>query len=124
MSPRKISRLESFQHAFHGIGYIFRTQRNAQIHLVIALIIVMIALGVGLPLTHWAILVLTIGLVITTETLNTALEVAMDHLSPAIHPEVKIVKDVSAGAVLLAALTVVAVGLLILGPPLLQLLTP
>ncbi len=124
MSPRKISRLESFQHAFHGIGYTFRTQRNAQIHLAIALMIVIVGLEVGLPLAEWAILALTIGLVITAETLNTALEVAMDHLSPAIHPEVKIVKDVSAGAVLLAALTAVVVGLLILGPPLLQLLTP
>jgi diacylglycerol kinase len=61
-------------------------------------------------------------MVIATETINTALEVAMDHLSPEIHPEVKIVKDVSAGAVLLTAMTAVVVGLLILGPPLLALL--
>lgn len=117
---RQITRLESFKYAFQGLSYTFRTQRNAQIHLVITCIIVPIGGIVGLPLEHWAILTLTIGLVMAAETINTAIEVAMDHLSPNIHPQVKIVKDVAAGAVLLTAITAIIVGLLLLGPPLLR----
>ena len=122
MNQRKISRLESFKYAFAGIWFTLSTQRNAQIHAVMGLIIVFVGLLVRLTRLEWAIIVLTMGLVITLETVNTAIEVAMDHLTPEIHPQVKIVKDTAAGAVLLGAMTAVIVGLLLLGLPLLDLI--
>ncbi len=117
---RKINRLESFQYAFVGIWYTLKTQRNAQIHLVIALLILILGLILELTLLKWAILVLTMGFVIVTEMLNTVAEAAMDYATTDFDPQVKVVKDVAAGAVLTAALTAVIVGLLILGPPLLE----
>lgn len=114
----KISRLQSFACAWAGIRYTVRTQRNAQIHLAIAAVILAMGLWLGLSLTEWAILALTAGFVLAAELLNTAAETAMDYASTDFHPQIKIVKDVAAGAVLIAALTAVLVGLLILGPPL------
>lgn len=120
MKPPNFNRLHSFQCAFSGIWYTLTTQRNAQIHLVIASGIIFLGLWLSLSLTEWAVIGLTTGFVITAEIFNTALETAMDHLAPDIHPQVKIVKDAAAGAVLLAAMTAVFVGLCILGPPLWQ----
>jgi diacylglycerol kinase len=117
---RKISRIESFRCAFAGIWHTLRTQRNAQIHLAFTLIVILLGLFIGLGPTKWAILVLTIGLVLAAEMLNTAAEAAMDYVTTEYHPQVKIVKDVAAGAVLVTAIAAVIVGLLILGGPLLN----
>jgi len=62
--------------------------------------------------------VLTIGVVLVSEMLNTVAETLVDLVSPGYHPLAKVVKDVTAGAVLLAAIISIAVGLLVLGPPL------
>ena len=120
MAVPKINRLQSFQYAFSGIWYTLRTQRNAQIHVSIALFIVILGLLLNLSLTDWAILALTTGFVISMELLNTATESAMDYVTTEFHPQIKVVKDVAAGGVLVAAITAVVVGLLILGPPLLE----
>ena len=71
-----------------------------------------------LPVRDWAVLLLTIALVWTAEFINTALEAVVDLASPQHHPLAKVGKDVGAAAVLIAALTSILVGLLILGPPL------
>lgn len=121
---QKINRIQSFRVAFSGIWYALRTQRNAQIHVLITVAIVVMALTLNITLTEWAILALTTGFVIAAEMLNTATEAAMDFATTEFNPQVKIVKDVAAGAVLISALTAVVVGLLILGPPLLRHLEP
>lgn len=114
---RNINRVESFQYAFAGIWHTLKTQRNAQIHTGIALLIILVGIFFRLQPTEWAILTLTIGFVISTEMLNTVAEAAMDYATTDFDPQVKIVKDVAAGAVLIAAITAVVVGILILGPP-------
>ena len=116
---QKINRIQSFQYAFAGIWYTLRTQRNAQIHLTIVILIVALGLALNINLTEWAIVALTMGFVIVTEMLNTVAESAMDYVTTDYDPHVKVIKDVAAGAVLVSALTAVVVGLLILGPRLL-----
>jgi len=110
------SRIASFQHAFSGLGYVLRTQRNSWIHSTATVCVIALGLWLGLSLIQWAILALTIGLVWTAEFVNTALEAVVDLASPDIHPLAKVGKDVGAAAVLAAAVTSVVVGLLILGP--------
>ena len=95
-----------------------RTQRNARIHISIALVVVILGLWLGLSYAQWAIIVLTIGLVLAAEAFNTVAEAAVDLATAEYHPLAKIAKDVAAGAVLMVAITAVIVGLLILGPPL------
>jgi diacylglycerol kinase (ATP) len=113
-----VSRLHSFRHAFRGWGFVLRTQRNAWIHALATALTVLMALWLRLPLRDWAVLFVTIALVWTAEFINTALEAVVDLASPQHHPLAKAGKDVGAAAVLIASLTSVLVGLLILGPPL------
>jgi diacylglycerol kinase (ATP) len=110
--------LTSFKYAFAGLWYVFRTQRNARIHLSVATAVVAVGLWLGLSRTEWAIIVLTIGLVLSAEAFNTVAEAAVDLATAEYHPLAKVAKDVAAGAVLLMAIAAVIVGLLILGPPL------
>ena len=117
---QKINRIQSFQYAFAGIWYTIKTQRNAQIHAAIAIGIIGLGITLHISLSEWATLALTTGFVIAAEMLNTAIEAAMDHTTTDFHPQVKVVKDVAAGAVLVAAITAVLVGLFIFGPRLLE----
>ncbi len=113
-----VSRAHAFRHAFRGWWYVVRTQRNAWIHALVTTLVVLLAAWLGLPARDWAVLILTIALVWTAEFINTALEAVVDLASPRHHPLAKAGKDVGAAAVLIAALTSILVGLLILGPPL------
>lgn len=112
----KIAR--SFYFAFAGLGYLFRTQRNARIELAIGALACGLAAWLGISRVEWAVIVFTIALVLILEGLNTAIEAAIDLASPRFHPMAKVAKDLAAGMVLIAAIASVAVGLLILGPPL------
>lgn len=112
------SRIASFGHAFRGWGYVLKTQQNAWIHSVFAIVVVLMGLWLKLSTGHWAIIILTIAMVFTAEFINTAIEAVVDLAMPMHHPLAKVGKDVGAGAVLIAALSGVVIGLLILGPPL------
>ena len=108
----------SFRNAFSGISYALRTQRNARIHLGITLAGLVLGAWLRIGAENWVPLILAAGLVWSAELINTALEAAIDLASPQEHSLAKTSKDVSAGAVLLAAAAAAVVGVLILGPPL------
>lgn len=112
------SRAASFRYAIRGWGHVLKTQQNAWIHSLIASVVVALGVWLNLSTADWAIIVLTIAMVFTAEFINTAIEAVFDLASPNYHPLAKVGKDVGAGAVLVAALAAVIVGLLILGPPL------
>ncbi len=101
-----------------------RTQHNAWVHLAITAVVLAVSFWLRLEARDWAVIVLTIALVFAAEFLNTAVEVVVDLASPQIHPLAKVAKDVGAGAVLIAAVAAVLVGLLILGPPLWARISP
>jgi diacylglycerol kinase (ATP) len=115
-----LSRIAAFGHAFRGWWYVLNTQHNAWIHTAVAMIVLVLGLWLKLTARDWAVLVLTIAIVFMAEFLNTAIEAVVDLASPVHHPLAKVGKDVGAGAVLVAALAAVLMGLLILGPPLWQ----
>ena len=114
------SRGASFRFAFSGWWFVIRTQRNAWVHAVASIAVVLLAFLLQLPLISWAILILTIGSVWTAEFINTALEAVVDLASPQLHPLAKVGKDVGAAAVLISAVSSFIIGLMILGPPLLH----
>ncbi len=113
------SRARSFRYAFAGWWYVIRTQRNAWIHAVISVAVLVISLWLQLSARDMAVLILTIAMVWVGEFINTALEAVVDLASPEQHPLAKVGKDVGAAAVLIAALAAILIGLLIIGPPLL-----
>ena len=112
------SRIAAFGHAFRGWLYVLKTQQNAWIHSLFASAVILVGLWVGLNPIDWAVIVLTIAMVFTAEFINTAIEAVVDLASPVHHPLAKVGKDVGAGAVLIASLAGIVIGLLIIGPPL------
>lgn len=113
--------MAAFGYAGEGLRDAFRSQRNFRIHLAFAMAVTALCIWLRLPPVHTGLLALTIGAVLVTEVLNSALEALVDLVSPDYHPLAKRVKDLMAASVLLAALSSVVVGLVILGPPLLAL---
>lgn len=107
--------MRSFGFALEGVSYLIRTQRNAQIELVIGVAVVAVAAWLGVSAIEWALLVLAIALVLALEALNTAIELAVTIASPERHPLAKAAKDVSAAMVLIAVVGSVVVGVLVLG---------
>lgn len=87
-------------------------------HAIATVLVIVFAVWLMLPAWQIAILVLTISIVWTAEFINSALEAVVDLASPYNHPLAKVGKDVGAAAVLIAALSSVVVGFLLLGPPL------
>lgn len=114
--------LKGFAYAFSGIWYCIRTQRNMQIHVTVALLVVILGAIVSLTWLEWIIVVLVIGAVMSLELVNTALETAIDRFSTERHPLAKIAKDTAAGAVLVMAIAAAVVGIIIFMPKLLDML--
>jgi diacylglycerol kinase len=116
--------LRSFGYAVAGLGYLVRTQPNFRVHLLATVAVVVVAVALKATTVEVAVLLLAIGLVLVGEACNTALEAVVDLASPAVHPLAKVAKDVAAAGVLLAAMIAATIGLVVLGPRLLTLLTP
>jgi diacylglycerol kinase len=114
------SRGLSFRYAFSGWWFVIRTQRNAWIHTLISIAVVIVSIWLGLSARDWAIIVVAIAMVWTAEFINTALEAVVDLASPQQHYLARVGKDVGAAAVLIAAASAALIGFLILGPPLWQ----
>lgn len=101
---------DSFGHAFRGLFYTWETQRHLRVHLALAALAVLLGLVLRIGATEWALLALTIALVLSLELLNTVVEAVVDLVTPDYHPLARVAKDVAAGAVLVSAMGGVAVG--------------
>lgn len=108
-----LKRIHSFGYALQGIVYFIRTQPNAWIHLTAMVAVICLGFYQKLNLIEWVLIVLTIGLVLSAEAFNTAVEKLTDLVSPEHHPLAGIVKDVAAGAVLITAIAATVIGILI-----------
>lgn len=104
----------SFDHAYRGLVYAVRTQRNMRFHVVAAAAVLVLSLFVGASKLELAVLVLLITAVFVTEMFNTALEFAVDLVTREYHPLAMLAKDISAGAVLVVSVAALAVGYLVL----------
>lgn len=118
--PTRSTLVGAFRYAGEGLLYLVRTQRNARIELAIAAAAVVLAAWLGVGNLEWAILVLTIALVLILEGVNTAMELAIDLASPERHPYAKAAKDLAAAMVLIAAIAAVGVGIALFGRAVLQ----
>ncbi|MBJ6363112.1 diacylglycerol kinase [Paenibacillus sp. GCM10012307] len=114
--------LRSFGCAVSGIVFTVRTQRHMRFHIGAAAVVFLLAALLGLQAVEWAIIVGISVLVMVLEIVNTAIEKTVDLHMPTVHPLAKAAKDAAAGAVLLAAIASVIIGVIILGPPLYKLL--
>jgi diacylglycerol kinase len=116
-------RATSFRNAFSGLRRLARTETHFQIHLLAAACAVILAALLGFSRIEWAILVVTISLVLVAEGVNSAIERTLDAITPGFHPLAKAAKDISAGAVLIAAIASVIIALFLYVPKLWALLS-
>lgn len=108
---RTSSLIESFYHALRGLSVAFQGERNLKIHSALAVLAVGLAFALHFDPISWALLFLAIGLVVTAELLNTAVERAVDMFTGGeFNNLAKDAKDVAAGAVVCASVTSVAIG--------------
>ncbi|MEJ8548009.1 diacylglycerol kinase family protein [Brevibacillus borstelensis] len=112
--------IRSFSYAFAGIAHTVKTQRNMRIHVAAAVLALLMAWWLDISRNDVLLVFFTIALVFSLELVNTAIEAAVDLASPDRHPKAKAAKDAAAGAVLVAAVLSVLVGLFVFGPPLWQ----
>ncbi len=115
MESKKFSIL-SFKYASEGLISALNEEPNLKFHFLAAVVVVIISFFLNISRQDWIMVILLIGLVITVELTNTAIEAVVDHFAPTQHPGAKLAKDISAGAVLVAALTSAIGGILIFYP--------
>lgn len=114
-------RVASFGHAFRGIWLALRSELHLQFHAVATVVVIGLGFYFSLTATEWMMVALAVGTVWTAELVNTAIEALTDLVSPEYHPLAGKAKDVAAGAVLVAAIAALVVGLFIFGPRVLAL---
>jgi len=122
-SPNSFSwnaRLKSFRYAFEGLTIFFAAEHNAIIHLLITIFVFIAAAFFNLSKGEWIAIILATGFVWTTELFNTAIERLSDLVSKDFNPEIKFIKDVSAAAVLVAAVVAFLTGAIIFIPKILM----
>ncbi len=102
--------VESFNAAVEGFVYVLKTERNMRVHFLSALFIILLSIYLNFSMTDVVILCTVIAFVLMTEMINTTVELVVDVVKPEYHPVARIIKDVSAGAVLIAAINAVIVG--------------
>lgn len=112
------SRGRSFRHAFNGIASFYKAETNARIHLFFTTAAVFCGFLFKISAIEWCCVLIVIGMVMTAEAINTAIERNVDLATLERHPLAKDAKDIAAAAVLFSAFISVIVGLLIFLPKL------
>ncbi|HEY9122722.1 MAG TPA: diacylglycerol kinase family protein [Bacteroidales bacterium] len=110
-----VKRIKSFGYAFAGIYRLFRHEANAQIHLLATIVVISAGIYFQLRALEWALVCLAIGVVIAAEAFNSAIEKLTDGMYPEKHDNAMHVKDMAAGAVLIAAIAAVAIAVFVFG---------
>lgn len=112
---------KSFVYAFQGIVSAFKTEQNLSVQTIVGILAIGLGFFLKLSTVEFVIVILTCGLVMALELVNTAIEYVVDMAMPEIHPLAKIAKDVAAGAVLITAITAFIVGLIVYLPKIIAL---
>ena len=115
------ARLKSFGYAWEGMVCFFRDEPNARIHLAATVLVLVLSVTLGLSKWEAIAVVFSIAFVWITEMINTAIEKTMDFISMEEHPQIKRIKDIAAGAVLVASIAAAIVGGFIFIPKLIAL---
>lgn len=110
---------KSFQYAWQGIKLAMAEQRNLRIHLVIALLVIILSFVLQISFIEWCIIIVCIGMVISAELFNSAIEKWVDLVSPERNKKAGDIKDISAAAVLILAIMAAIIGCIIFGKQLL-----
>ena len=115
-------RLKSFKFAFNGIRILFVNEHNAWIHLAAAMLVIVAGIVLKISISEWLAVLIAIGLVFTSEAINTSIEKLSDFISPERQNSIKEVKDLASAGVLISAITALIIGLIVFAPKILTLI--
>ena len=108
------SRAKSFSYAVNGIFLLLKQEPNAKLHAFATVAVIIAGFIRHIGPWQWAALSFAIGIVWITEALNTCIEKLCDFCCDnKFHPSIKIIKDISAAAVLIAALVSISIGIIV-----------
>ena len=110
------ARLRSFLYAFAGLRLLLREEHNARIHATITVLVVVAGIVLRVSPVEWGVLVICIGMVLSAEAFNSAIERIADYLTTERDERIRDIKDLAAGAVLLCAIAAAIVGLIVFVP--------
>lgn len=114
--PFLINRIKSVKYAFLGMLRLIQTEASIKIQFVIAILITIAGFYFSISTTEWIMQCFAIGLVMSIEGVNTAIEEIANFIHPNHHPKIGIIKDVAAGAVFIASISASIIGLIIYIP--------
>lgn len=110
--------LKAISIALRGIAVAWLLERHMKLHSLAAVVVALLAWFAGVDAISWAVLLLCVGLVVSLELMNSALERLSNRVTMETDPLIRDAKDMSAAAVLAASLFAAIIGLILLGPPL------
>lgn len=117
-----MSIIQNFKYALIGLAHILKSERNARIHLVVAIVVSIAAIALDLPAAEMVAIFFAIMTVFIAEIFNTVAEKMLDLVHPDQSPKVALIKDMAAGAVLVTAVGAAIMGFVIFSPYILDLL--
>jgi diacylglycerol kinase (ATP) len=115
-------RLKSFGYAAAGLKYMLLTQHNFLIHITLTLIAILLGFLLKITNLEWVAIIIVIGLVMSAEIFNTAIEEIVNIISPHKNEKAGIIKDIAAGAVLVLSIVALTTGIIIFLPKIIQIL--
>jgi diacylglycerol kinase len=113
-------RINSFRYAFQGLKLFFLKEHNVRIHILAAIAVLIAGFCFGISTCEWIAIVFSIGFVITTEAINTAIEQLADFVSQEQNQQIKIIKDLAAGAVFISAMTALIIACIVFIPKIME----
>lgn len=115
------SRIASFKHAINGLKITLKEEINFKIHVIISVLVLTLSFYLGISRLEWLMIIVTIGLILICELINTAIEAMVDlTVHEKWHPLAKKAKDISAAAVFVMAIVAILIGVIIFSPYLLN----
>ncbi|QFZ53433.1 diacylglycerol kinase family protein [Oceanihabitans sp. IOP_32] len=111
-----LNRIKSVSYAFKGAMLLLKTESSIKVQFFLGVLVTIAGFYYRISMTEWMVQCLAIGLVMSVEGLNTAIEKIADFVHPEYHEKIGLIKDIAAGAVFIAGIFAVIIGILIYTP--------
>ena len=108
--------IKSFKYAFQGVLSALKCERNIKIHYIAMILVIFFGITLKISKLEWIICIILFGLIISLEMVNTAIEKIVDMITKEKNNDAKVIKDISAGAVLILAICSAIIGIVIFFP--------
>jgi undecaprenol kinase len=114
--------INSFKYSFDGLKYAYTHEQSMVVHIIITIFVIIAGVYFKISYMEWLLVLFLIGMIISMELMNTSIEATIDLVCPKYHPLAKIAKDTASASVFVLSVVAAAIGLIVFGPHLINLL--